>query len=90
MATNMSGHYEWHNQILEQQFKTIIECLGEKGASVIDIALTENGVRMCELCDGYYGTTLSKAQLDRFIAELQAISDTLGKSEPSSHGSSSS
>lgn len=81
MAENMSGSYEWHNQILEQKFETIIECLGEKGASVIDIALTRNGVRMCELCDGYYGTTLSKAQLDRFIAELQALSDALGKRE---------
>lgn len=84
MTTNMSGHYEWHHEILEENFATIIKCLGEKGAGVIDIALTDNGVRMCELCDGYYGTTLSKAQLDRFIAELQALSDALGKSEASS------
>ncbi|MDJ1008623.1 MAG: hypothetical protein QNJ13_12455 [Paracoccaceae bacterium] len=79
MTTNMSGKYEWHDEILEQEFETIIECLGEHGAAVIDVVLTENGVRMCELCDGYYGTTLSKVQLDRFVAELQAMSDALGK-----------
>ncbi|MBC7147462.1 MAG: hypothetical protein H5U24_19030 [Thioclava marina] len=84
MVTNMSGVYEWHEEILEEKFETIIECLGEDGAAVIDVALTENGVRMCELCDGYHGTTLSKAQLDRFIAELQALSDALGKNETSS------
>lgn len=87
MTNNMSGHYDWHNKILEEEFGTIIECLGEKGASVIDIALTHKGVRLCELCDGYYGTTLSKGQLDRFIAELQAMSGKLAKLEPSSEGS---
>jgi len=80
----MSGDYEWHDEILEEKFETIIECLGENGAGVIDVALTKHGVRMCEVCDGYYGTTLSKAQLDRFIAELQALSDALGKNEASS------
>lgn len=84
MVSKMSGMEEWHDEILEETFETIIECLGENGAAVVDIALTENGVRMCELCDGYYGTTLSKAQLDRFIAELQALSDALGKNEASS------
>lgn len=84
MTTNLSGREKWHDEMLEEEFETIIECLGEHGASVIDIALTKNGVRMCELCDGHYGTTLSKAQLDRFIAELQALSDALGKNESSS------
>ncbi|MCJ1903356.1 hypothetical protein MR829_23865 [Paracoccus versutus] len=46
MVTNMSGVYEWHEEILEEKFETIIECLGEDGAAVIDVALTENGVRM--------------------------------------------
>lgn len=87
MTNNMSGHYDWHHKILEEEFETIIECLGEKGASVIDIALTHKGVRICELCDGYYGTTLSKEQLDRFIAELQALSDNFAKLEPSDEGS---
>ena len=84
MVSKMSGMEEWHDEILEETFETIIECLGENGAAVVDISLTENGVRMCELCDGYYGTTLSKAQLDRFIAELQALSEALGKNESSS------
>lgn len=84
MTQKMSGTYDWHDEILEETFETIIECLGENGAAVVDIALTENGVRICELCDGYYGTTLSKAQLDRFIAELQALSEALGKNESSS------
>lgn len=84
MTQKMSGTYDWHEEILEETFETIIECLGENGAAVVDIALTKNGVRMCELCDGYYGTTLSKVQLDRFIAELQALSDALGKNETSS------
>lgn len=87
MTTNMSGDYDWHNAILEEEFGAIIECLGENGASVVDVALTENGVRICELCDGWYGTTLSKSQLDRFIAELQALSDALGRKEPSSEDS---
>lgn len=85
--SNMSGHYDWHHKILEEEFGTIIECLGEKGASVIDVALTNKGVRICELCGGYYGTTLSKDQLDRFIAELQAPSNNLAKVEPSDEGS---
>jgi hypothetical protein len=84
MVSKMSGMEEWHDEILEETFETIIECLGENGAAVVDIALTENGVRICELCDGYYGTTLSKAQLDRFITELQALSDALGKNQSSS------
>ncbi|MFV0645230.1 MAG: hypothetical protein ACK5NN_12150 [Sphingomonadaceae bacterium] len=87
MTTNMSGHYDWHHAKVEEEFGSIIECLGEKGASVIDIALTHKGVRICELCDGYYGTTLSKDQLDRFIVELQALSDKLAKLEPSDEGS---
>lgn len=78
MTNNMSGHYDWHHKILEEEFGKIIECLGEKGASVIDIALTDKGLRICELCDGYYGTTLSKDQLDRFISELQTLSAMLG------------
>lgn len=81
MATNMSGEYEWHDEILKEDHETIIESLGFGGASVIDITLTDKGVRLCELCDGYYGTTLSKVQLERFITELQALSAAIGEGE---------
>jgi hypothetical protein len=77
MVQNLSGESDWHNEIMTENFDTIVECLGEYGHAVTDIAITENGVRICELCDGYYGTTLTKNQLDRLIVELKAISDKL-------------
>lgn len=67
------SYYDWHDEILKEKHSTIIECLGEKQAKVVSIEKTEKGYRITELCDQYYGTTLSQQQFERFIAELQEL-----------------
>ena len=63
---------EWHNQILEEEYPTIIECL-EKVAKVFAIRKTEIGYKFIELCDQYYGVTLSQQQLERLAEELRQM-----------------
>ncbi|TXL75128.1 hypothetical protein FHP25_14680 [Vineibacter terrae] len=67
-----AGSSPWHDEILVEEHPTIIECL-EKRAKLFVIDRTEKGYRIVELCDGYYGTTLSQDQFERFIAELQLL-----------------
>jgi hypothetical protein len=71
--------HEWHDEIMPEPFDTILECLDREGEKLFSVKITENGLRIWELCDEYYGTTLTKSQLDRLIAELTAISEKLGK-----------
>lgn len=63
----------WHDEYMEEVHDTIIASLSAKGESIVDITLTPNGLRLVEACDGHYGTTLTKAQLERFISELQEL-----------------
>lgn len=70
--------YEWHHKILEEQLPTIIESLGldsdgSTGAKVVQITKSEQGYKFVELCDEYYGVTLSQDQMERFIKELQVL-----------------
>ena len=59
----------------------MIDCLGEKQAKVVAIEKTERGYRIAELCDEYYGTTLSQGQFEQLIAELQVLAGH-GRAEP--------
>ena len=68
-----SASQEWHDEVLKEEFSTIVESLGEKGARVISIDKTEKGIRLVECCDAYFGTTLSIAQTKRLISELQLM-----------------
>lgn len=70
--------YEAQHDLLEEEFPTIIECLGlsdgeRSGAQVVSITKTEKGYKFIELCDEYYGITLSQEQMERFIQELQEL-----------------
>ena len=67
------GMEEWHDKLLVEEHPTILECLGEKQAKIFSIEKTDRGYRVVELCDGYYGTTLSQEQLERLIGELQRL-----------------
>lgn len=65
--------YDWHDEIMKEEHPTIIECLGEKQKKIVSIEKTAKGYRIVELCDGYYGTTLSQRQLERLIEELREL-----------------
>jgi hypothetical protein len=71
--------YNWHDEIMPEPFDTILECLDREGEKLFSAKITEKGLRIWELCDEYYGPTLTKNQLDRLIAELTAISEKLSK-----------
>ncbi|CAA0099498.1 Uncharacterised protein [Halioglobus japonicus] len=64
---------ERHNDVLEPGSPSIIECLGPEQEKIVAIDKTRSGYRFVECCDGYYGTTLSQAQFEQLIAELQAL-----------------
>lgn len=71
-------NYEEHHDLLEEEFPTILECLGlpddkRRAAQVVSITKTEKGYKFVELCDEYYGVTLSQEQMERFIGELQEL-----------------
>lgn len=42
-------------------------------AQVVDFEIREGMLHVEECCDNYYGVLLSKAQLEKLIAELQEI-----------------
>lgn len=65
---------EWNDKTLKEEMPTIIDSLGWDGDWVIYIKKTEFGYRFTECCDGYFGTTLSQEQIERFIKELRALS----------------
>lgn len=71
--------HEWHDAILNEEHGTILECLGKNGINLLEFTITPRGLKIVELVDYYNGTTLTKNQLDRLIAELIAISEKLGK-----------
>ncbi|MEZ5946904.1 MAG: hypothetical protein R3C04_08675 [Hyphomonas sp.] len=64
---------EWQDEILSEQKDSIIESLASE--RVLHVSKTERGIKFVELCDEYYGCTLSREQCMRFIAELQALLD---------------
>jgi hypothetical protein len=70
---------KWHDEIMPEPFDTILECLDYEGERLFSVKITEKGLRIWEVCDEHYGTTLTKSQLDRLIAELTAISEKLGE-----------
>ena len=61
---------DW-NTILEERKTTILESLEE--ARLVSIGPSEHGFQIVELCDGYYGNTLTKEQMERLITELQQL-----------------
>jgi hypothetical protein len=65
--------YDWHDEILKESNRRIVECLGEKQAKIVSIEKTARGYRIVELCDGYYGRTLSQEQMERLIEELRQL-----------------
>ncbi len=65
------SYEDLHDEILEEERDSIIGSL--EAAKVIQITKTEHGYQFVELCDGYYGTSLSQEQMERFIGELQAL-----------------
>lgn len=71
--------HAWHDDILKEEHGTILECLGEDGINFLEFTIRPKGLRIVELVDEYQGTTLTKNQLDRLIAELIAISEKLGE-----------
>lgn len=79
MTDSTDTPYPWHHEIMPEPFDTILECLGYEGAKLFSVEITPRGLKILELCDGYYGTTLTKSQLDRLILELSAISEKLGE-----------
>ncbi|WP_299628375.1 hypothetical protein [uncultured Tateyamaria sp.] len=58
---------------MAEDFPTILECLGREGHRLFEIEKTPNGIKVVELCDEYYGATLSWKQLRRLIEELTQI-----------------
>ena len=66
-------HDEWHDQILEEKAETVLGCL--RAEKVFALDRTAQGFRFVELCDEYYGTTLSVDQMRMLIAELQQLVD---------------
>jgi len=78
--TDSTDHpYPWQDEIMPEPFDTILECLDFEGVRLFSVEITQKGLQIYEQCDGYYGTTLTKSQLDRLIAELNAISEKLGE-----------
>lgn len=65
--------YPWQNEILTEKRSTILECLEDEKLFWVD--RTALGFQIVEMCDGYYGTTLSVDQMRRLIAELQQLVD---------------
>lgn len=78
MTDSTDTLYSWHDEIMPEPFDTILECLGSEGAKLFSVEITPKGLQIVELCDGYYGTTLTKKQLNRLIEELSALSQKLG------------
>lgn len=76
--------YPWQDMHLDEDFDTIIECLGPAGERVVQLDVTPMGLRFATR--GENGRTLSKVQLDRFIEELKQISDQLEKQAPAGKG----
>lgn len=74
--------HPWQNEILDEECHTIIKSLGPDGENFLHIRSTPKGCRIIELTSEYKGTTLTKDQLDRFIEELKAISEELGRQSP--------
>lgn len=74
--TSLTLLYNHCDALLEEEFPTILQCLGEHGERVFDITRTARGFRIVECCDQYYGITLSQDQMRRLINELQALLET--------------
>lgn len=64
---------EWQEEILSEKQGSIIDSLASE--RVLHVSKTKHGIKFVELCDEYYGCTLSREQCMRFIAELQALLD---------------
>lgn len=79
MSDSTVNQYPWQDEIMPEPFDTILECLGFEGVRLFSVEITPKGLKIWEECDGYQGTTLTKSQLDRLIAELSAISEKLGE-----------
>ncbi len=76
MTSSEPSVYEWHDEILVEEYATILDCLGDGSSKVFSIEKTDKGFRITELCDGYYGTTLTMDQLLRLIKELQDLAES--------------
>lgn len=68
--------YDWHHKCLSEDHSTILDCLAEE--RVLSVVRTDRGIQFVEMCDQYYGRTLSPEQCKRFIAELQALLEQPG------------
>ncbi|MEP3247769.1 MAG: hypothetical protein ABJN40_07415 [Sneathiella sp.] len=69
-------HEDWHDEILQEEFPSILECLGSEGVRIFEITKTQKGFCMVECCDGYYGTTLNKDQMLRLSEELKKLAES--------------
>ncbi|MBV1918328.1 MAG: hypothetical protein KUG65_09755 [Sphingomonadaceae bacterium] len=78
------SYSDWHDQIMEEDYPTIIECLEEN--KLFSLERTQRGLQIIELCDGYFGTTLSNDQLRRLIDELKQLLDAPYPPAPISDG----
>lgn len=71
--------YDCHHDILKEELPSVLESIGlnkdsTKGAKIVQITKTDKGYMFVELCDEYYGVTLSQEQMERFVKELQELS----------------
>ncbi len=75
--------YEWHHDVLDEDFPSILQCLGNNGQKVFELERTPNGFKFVECCDSYYGVTLSALQMVHLIEELIDLLEASAKTSQS-------